>query len=292
MAALGDRRLLQLVTDPTLFFLIGQVARTLFCGLGLLLAALVRPRDTWSAAAAGLTAGLAAGLAAFALGYGPIAVEWSSAIAQSHDMLVLTDGAFGVNGPDAAERTLYEEYPDLRQYEPGERKSAILYCKMQGDRLVGCYTGVWIGLLTALAMGIVPITCQTLIAGWLFRRRGRLLPVVFPYYELSFAWCWLVIELGELAGGPMWNWMWNPAPGPLEIPWAWLLLLAVGAALSTTAVTRRWPLPLRWTLYAAWYFTAQVLGVRVWNYAGSPRSRFTPPRPGRACSWPTQRRRR
>jgi tRNA A-37 threonylcarbamoyl transferase component Bud32 len=240
------------------------VARAVFLAGGLVLAALVRPRDRGAAVGAGLIAGLTAGLTAYALGLGPMAVWYTAIVPQQPRLNRLTEDAFAdPRDPKPAAPAFLEEYPDLADFAPGKQRAAVVWLTMESDQFAGCFEGVWLGLLGAIGVGVVPLTVQAALADWLKRRHGRLLPVVVPYYELSFTWCWLLVEIGQIF---MVSLLYR---FPFVVPWPWLGVLALGTVLTTAGVTLRWPWPVRWALYAAWYFGLQAAAVTGWEHANT-----------------------
>jgi tRNA A-37 threonylcarbamoyl transferase component Bud32 len=261
------------------------ILRIFFCSMGMLVTLLLRPKDRWASLAAGLGTGLFAGLVTYTLVLGPFITSRRVLRSQEIDLQLLTYGCFdpklGVHlgQPPPGAEAKYEEarallarrYPDLLD-RPPNRAAEALARKMMFDMILDSYQAVWIGLLAALGLCVVSVVLQTLFAGWLLRRHGRLGPVLLWYAELSFFWSWLVLDV--LASGIL-----APLLGDrFQLTVVGTTSLALFTALATVGAAWRWRWPLRWALYLALVFALLSLGVTGWDHA---QHRVAVPHPGR-----------
>jgi tRNA A-37 threonylcarbamoyl transferase component Bud32 len=244
-----------------------QVALCLcFCGMGLFVVLLVRPRDRWAALGASLGVGLVAGVTSFALAVGPW-VTWQRLVRPNKEhLVVLAYGTFEpqaqlsvideetgqeLEGPLTPQEWLFREWPGLGDVPDGGERAHRLQARLTADMAVNAFLSTWIGLLLALGACVVPTVCQALAAHALLRRGGR---VLLPYFELSYAWSWLLLDLiSALVVAPL--------LGQRTVLTAWGLGALVSlTALATVGVARGWGWPLRWLLYGAWLATLQATG--------------------------------
>jgi hypothetical protein len=246
-----------------------------FCGMGLLVVLLVRPRDRWSVLGASLGVGLVAGVTSYALAVGPW-VTWERLVVPNKDPLtVLAYGTFETHaglferdketgevlaGPMSSQEWLFRDYPGLRDLPNGDERARALQSRLTSDMAVDAFLSVWFGLLLALGVCVVPTVCQALAAHALLHRGGRVLPVVVPYYELSISWSWFLLDLiSALAVAPLMG-------RRTEITAVGVGALGTLTALATVGVARGWGWPLRWLLYGAWLCTLQAAGWG-WNHS-------------------------
>jgi hypothetical protein len=256
----------KLLSDPPdwLRFLLAPLCGGIsYCGMGLLLVALTRPRDRWAAIAAGTSAGLLAGVVCYTTILGPICVAVRTKEPQDELLGVVRYVAFpppddtrraGLR-EDRCEIDVLEKYPDVARRPLGKPRADTYVDKMERQRVHNCHVGVWAGLLATLGLAVMPLILQTLAADWLLRRQGSLFGVLLPYYELSLSWAWLFCVLGAPFAEPF------LIGEPPRWQWGYTLAVVCLTGIATAGVARRWPLPLRWALYAAWQPTVTALGV-------------------------------
>ncbi len=155
---------------------------------------------------------------------------------------------------------LERRYPDLKGQDPDEAAQALA-TKMIYDTITSSYRSVWIGLLAAVGLGVVPAMLQTLIASALVGRHGRVGPGLLLYFELSLAWSWLVMDvLSSAVVYPLIGEGWR-------LTWQGALAVAGLCALATTGYAFHWRWPLRWLAYTAGAFALIALGVTHWQHA-------------------------
>jgi hypothetical protein len=269
LAALGGRVPVKLL-DAWWLLVPREIAlRLFFCGMGLFVVLLVRPRDRWSALGASLGVGLVAGITSYALAVGPWVTLVRLVTPNRGPLVVLSYGTFapetGLSTVDAKtgealtdplppqEWTL-RDHPGLRDVPAGGERARLLSDKLTADMAVNSFLSVWLGLLLALGACVVPTLCQALAAHALLRRDGRVRRVVLPYFELSLSWSWLLLDLiSALIVAPLMG-------QRVEITAGGVAALASLTALATVGVARGWGWPLRWLLYAAWLFAVEATG--------------------------------
>ena len=132
-------------------------------GLGLFIVLLVRPRDSWGDAGAGLATGLTAGLANFIL-VGPALVLALSIVVSIQDLFLVAEG-YQTKAPAGArippqrpkphpQDVLLEKYPDLAQ-APEAKRAALLMAKIIADNVSGVFAGIWLALLWTVVSSAV-----------------------------------------------------------------------------------------------------------------------------------------
>lgn len=244
-----------------------------FAGLGVFLAGvglgnhfLVRPKDAWSDAAAGLATGVVAGFFMFNLGFGAELI-WSH-----NDLRGRVEGdlwhfqdAFqraaappspSVYTPEIAEqfssgvwgrRIFRDVYPDLQDDAFPE---IALRQKIGVDLRVGILTGLIAGTFYCLTQGLALGLAQTLAAGFAFRRAAGPLRGVVPYLELALgtqALSW-VVSMGLMDG-------WRRAIAGPTLGGIALAVLAIIGVLGGFRWYWRWPAYAAWiAALAAWHF--------------------------------------
>ncbi len=225
---------------------------------GLLAVLLVRPKDRWGDLGAGALCGLFAGIVGFTLYIGPACVLTFMIVASLGDLTHLSQSyptkAEAAEEPHVSARLhpqdwLVARYPDLRDVPEHERAN-LLFSRLVAREVVGAFYGVWCGVLF-IPLGYVPmgVLC-TVSAGYLYRRRGRVVPILLPCLELSFAASGLFLGLELLAL------MWFTPVGKYpdwQVP-PWLLPGLVLTSVALVTVRRGWPWPVRLSLYAACCF--------------------------------------
>lgn len=223
-----------------------------YFGMGYFAALWARSRDCWGDISVGLLTGLAATLATWPMM--AVATVLAQAVVPSLPDLELLAKATqslptkkAADAPDALPAhptdVLVEKYPDLKNI-PGNERGERFFPKIVADQVVGCFYGVWAGLLLALASSGVLGLCGTLSAGYLLRRGGRPIELILPYLELTVPLsgflCYSMVAPfnPEVVGLATWK------------NFALLLLLPI---IAVTGVTYQWHWLLRATLYAVYY---------------------------------------
>jgi hypothetical protein len=103
--------------------------------------------------------------------------------------------------------------------------------------------GIWLGMLSALGiMGLIFVV-ETLAAGTLLRRHGRVRLMIGPYFELVLPATLAILLMGAL--------LFRSARGQFD-QYRWVLLVLPLLVLALTGVLRRWHWTLRALLHAGW----------------------------------------
>jgi len=113
--------------------------------------------------------------------------------------------------------------------------------------------GIWLGMASALLVVGSLCIIETLAAGMLLRRHGRVSAAIGPYIELAIPVALAVVFASSILlrlitvglGERVWHLYMLP-----------MLLLALAGVL------RRWPLLVRALLHAAWITSLLVFGLR------------------------------
>jgi hypothetical protein len=201
-------------------------------------------------------------MASFAFGAGWMfvaATTWYPAGQPGSDLRLLSETAWVEPAPDpgrpqpganprrAAAERLLEKYPDLREV-PARERGRLLYHKIMADWTAGIPLGIWLGLLVTLGGCVTVSLAETLAAGVLLRRRGRVRSVIGPYIELAVPGAVLVIP--ALTGGSLrlFGGWFTGHTGQLLI---WLLMVVL-LVLAIAAVLRGWHWLVRGLLHLGW----------------------------------------
>jgi hypothetical protein len=235
---------------------------------------LLRSRDRWADAAAGLAAGAAAGLAALVF-IGPSLGVALVVVPSISDNTLLAMGfatrGSPVSGRDAARQPhpqdqLLDQYPDLARLEEGER-APTLFSKVAADQVNGCFLALWAGLLLVCggcsALGLV----EAVAAGHLLRAGGSRLSGVVTYLECAlFSGCGLLVSWAWLATSAERTMIKEEGPRLFALnsvqqanalpAIAGLALLSILGVLLRRNVSGRWAAYLTWLV--AW---AMAMGV-------------------------------
>jgi serine/threonine protein kinase len=240
-------------------------ALALFIVLGLLVMLLVRPRNRAAEVAAGAVTGLVTGVSSFAFGIGWMFVGaltlYPASLADS-DLRLLSESAWVEPAPDAAPDSaarptaadpqraaagrLLAKYPDLSDV-PAADRGRVIYLKIMADQGARTQWGILLGLVFAVGTGVCVSVAETLAAGVLLRRIGRVRAVIWPYLELAVPGALLIMAL--VSGGARLGVGWF-AGHPAQLLMAILSVASLAAAVA--AVLRGWHWPLRAALHAIW----------------------------------------
>jgi hypothetical protein len=235
----------------------------LFPSLGLITAALVRPKNRAADVAAGAITGLICALTVVTLSMGWFCILVMAVLPIQDDLLDLSEAAWAEpvaqgRRADPAERTrpqsvdrLLQNYPDLRHVPAGER-GKVLFAKVRADLAARIPLGIWLGALFVVVCGVLLGTAQVVAAGPLLRREGARRAVIVPYLEVALPAMglltlvfWTAVDLQH---------------APLNI---WYLLQFGQLGLALTGALRGWPWPLRLLLHAGWLFGAAMLTYQI-----------------------------
>jgi hypothetical protein len=224
--------------------------------MGLWTALLVRPRHSRADLAAGGVTGLVAGLVVFLTSFGWSAVMLRSAT--SHKDLWLVTQAAWSERPEVASRQLVERYPDLR-HVPAAERGAVVFDMLLAEQLTAMPTGLWAGMFLSLALGIVLGISGTMAAGSLVRQDNGRWGLLLRYLEITFPAAVLLGQLFLLGVLGLF------ATTQLNLPWWHPPLVLATSGLAIAAALRRWPWPVRLTLFlllAAVVLTSSFFEIR------------------------------
>jgi tRNA A-37 threonylcarbamoyl transferase component Bud32 len=263
-----------LVVPSWLIIALGLLGLISVVGMGLFTVLLVRPTQRWGDASAGLATGLVAGLVSFALGTGAAEVIAMTVRSSFSDLELMAEATKLEQAPikknnEAPTRkphpsdVLVEKYPDLENVDPNKR-GELLIQKIVDDMLSGSFVAIWLGLAVSFGWYGVAAVYQTMAAGYLIRSRQRVRAVWWPYIEMTLPGCYLM--LFKSSAGP------TSGAGRASLIRIidWQSVSAIGlVALSTVGVVWRWPVMLRWSAYAAWFGTLNLMNP---FHSGEPKS--------------------
>ena len=138
----------------------------------------------------------------------------------------------------------------------GALASVICYTLSWGwvaVKIAGVPYGIWLGMASALVVMASLCIIETLAAGMLLRRHGRLSAAIGPYIELVIPIALAIVFSSSV--------LFRLATGGLNER-AWHLFMVPVLLLAITGVLRRWPWRLRTLLHAAWVASLCVFGLR------------------------------
>jgi hypothetical protein len=259
-----------------LFALVRALGAVALLGMGLFAVLIVRPQDRWGDAGAGLATGLVAGITAFTTSMGWKTVLGATLLSSWGDLALLgracrldeppPQAAGGAQGRPHPSDVLVEKYPDLRRVPPQQR-GEVLSRKIAYDVALRIQLGIWLGMAGALALFTLFATAEAVAAGYLLRRRGRVLAVLLPYVELTVPSLVALVTPAAMVRFSTVTTSLASGAGEFDtavlakrqyailaalLTWPALLLLLVLAVLAIIGVTRGWRWQLRLTLYAVW----------------------------------------
>jgi hypothetical protein len=221
-------------------------------GTGLVTACLVRPKNRAADVTAGAVTGFVAAATMFTTGYGWLLVRMTSVAPAEADLRLLAEAAWEQPGPGPhPSDELLRRYPDLAAI-PAQERGQVLFEKVRADFIVGIPTGLWMGMLFVLVVAEVAVVWETVVAGALLRRHGRLRAVLLPYAEIALPATTLTVAiigilfalyLGRFTGR------------------VWHVLLLGLLVLTITGILRRWPWGARVLLHLGWLGGLFLLGL-------------------------------
>jgi hypothetical protein len=262
-----------------LFGLVQALGAVAMLGMGLFAVRIVRPQDRWGDLAAGLVTGLVAGITYFTASGGWKLMLGATVVPSWGDLALLgrasrleeapPQGAGGRATRHPSD-VLVEKYPDLSRIPPN-RRGEVFARKIAYDLALNTQPAIWYGVGGSLGLFTAFATLEALAAGYLLRRRGRVIAVLLPYLELlapSLLVLLIPLAMGRFSTVPA-----SVASGADELDLAFLaqqrypvltllssrpvmlsvlLLVVLLAALAITGVLRGWRWQLRLALYAVW----------------------------------------
>jgi hypothetical protein len=229
--------------------------------LGLITAALVRPKNRAADVAAGAITGMIVGVTTFILSTGWALIIQTAVWPIQSDLRQMSEAVWAEPGPQAPapdqardtlpqlRERLFGKYPDLRQVAAGER-GRVFYDKIRADLIAGIPPGLGLGALFVL-MSVLVVVAQLMAAGPLLRRHGARPGVLIAYLELAFP-ATVLLSVAFTTALELQN-------VPLNV---WHLSLFGLLVLALTSTMRGWPWPVRLALHAGWLFSAAMLARR------------------------------
>ena len=224
--------------------------------LGLWTALLVRPRHSQADLAAGGVTGLVAGIVLFMTSFGWCAVMLRSATSQNDQWLV-AQAAWSAQ-PEAPSSQLLQRYPDLQQV-PAEQRGRVVYNMLMSEQLTAIPTGMWTGMFLSLSLSVALGICGTAVAGPLVRQNSRHWVLMLRYLEIVLPGTVVLGQLFLLAMLGLFS------TTRMNLPWWHPPLVLATSALVIVAVFRKWPWPVRLTLFlflAAVVLTSRFFEIR------------------------------
>ena len=207
-----------------------------------------------------------AGVASFTCGLGQFVLIGTTIVPSISDLTLQGNAAnpkvaAGLEPPSPwTDSTV--RYADLRD-TPAEQRGEKLMAKIVTDQVAGIFTGVWLGMLVSLIWSTAGAVWQTMVAGFLWRRRTHFWSFFWPYGELSVPGTSFSISLStsviSVAGGEPWS------------PALWTLWWFALCAVALTGVWRGWPWWVRLLLYAA-----LILPLLPFLFGSNAEKTFTP----------------
>ncbi len=245
----------------------------LLLGTGVMIQWILRTKDSWSDALAGLATGTIAGVTAFILILGPASAisqavrhqQRYSVLASLHTAWTVWDPHGPINFPlppelAPAEAELLGKYPDLALLPRHERSDA-LQARQRVDVSLAILNGIWWSAASALSGFLATCTVASLFAGYLRRtpwkwaslrsRKDWLQTLCFAELGL-FSIPPLMFPLVVMMDAFAFNNVLLPPLGVLLPFWAAWLVAMMG-------VSRGWPIPVRYALYLVIYLAAKVI---------------------------------
>jgi hypothetical protein len=244
--------------------------------MGLFAVLIVRPRDRWGDAGTGLATGLVAGITGFTTSLGWKTVLGATLLSSWGDLALLgracqpqepaPQAAGAVQSRPHPSDLLVEKYPDLRAVPPQQR-GEVLARKIAYDLALRIQLGIWAGMVGAMLLFTVFATVEAVAAGYLLRRRGRILVILLPYAELVVPSLLAITVPAAMVRFSTVTTSLASGAGEFDLAvlakqeyavlgtlltWPVVLLFAVLAVLAVAGVMRGWRWQLRLALYAVW----------------------------------------
>ena len=244
---------------------------------GLIVGALVRPKNRSADIAAGAVTGFVWGATILVLSVGPVAGFLSSVEPIREDLKALSEAAWaptatnddlagvaaGAKPSRRAVDRLLEKYPDLRNI-PAHERDQVFYHKLRADLLAGAPFGIWLAVPVIMIFTPLMFATQTMLAGPLLRRLGVRPALLLPYLERAIPATMLTIMApgfvlaAILVSSNVFNFEeHNIHINPLSAMASYVPMVSF-AALALTSALRGWAWPVRMALHAGWIAGAAV----------------------------------
>ena len=210
--------------------------------VGLVNAAVVRPRSTDIAWAAGILAGLFAAVFSYAitLGTQPMIVTVIDPIRA--DTLLMSRTVWGESegSVERARRAMLRRYPGLKD-APADKRSDLLFAKLTFDQVGGVPLGLWAGMIVVTMIVVAPIVGGTILARWLYQQLGSVGNTIGRYCEVApLATACLVLIVIDLV------------PRTMSAPWPVRLLFYSAMLFSLGIGIRGWKWYVRIPIHGVW----------------------------------------
>jgi len=237
----------------------------LLASAGLIIGALVRPKNRSADVAAGAVTGFVWGTTILVLGVSVIGIVLTAVLPLGNDLRAISEAAWADekrgpaqgNAPAPSLDRLLEKYPYLREVPPRVR-GQVYYQKLRADLITRLPLGIWLSILMVLPMAVILFTIQVMAAGPFIRRLGTR-RAVLPYLERAIPiTILLAMAPSFVAGGILvFFQIYNV---PINLFAALLSYLPMFGFLITTITStlQEWSWRWRLALHAGWLFTAAV----------------------------------
>ncbi len=237
-----------------LYVLISLGEITVWSGVGLAVALLVRPKTRGAEVAAGIITGVVIAVIHFITSLGWEAVIQTAVVPVDAEIRLLAEAA-AAGQDDFAARRLLEAFPGLQQVPPDQR-GQVLYEKIRADLIFGIPRGIWLGVLNSFLVGVASGVGGTVAACRLLRRHGRSRAMAVLYAEMAVPATLLLLRIMNL----FYNYF---VRGRNTLGNDWQTVVGSVALLSllALAVIAAW---------RHWHWSIRALLVPVWVYALVP----------------------
>jgi len=246
------------------------------CAAGLIISALVRPKNRAADVAAGIVTGVVYGVTFLVLCGATIGTILAAVEPAGDELLALSRAAWeeptrqpDLRSPDQKIRPrgveqILEKYPDLRNV-PASKRGKIYYEKLRADLIADIPLGIWLAGLFVLPFVVLVFTLQVMVAGPLLRKHGRRYTVLLPYFERALPVMFLISNVASFTFAPLLLHRYLKQLN-VDLPRVGLMYLPMFAllALAILGVQRQWPRTLRLALHVGW-FLAYVIATAYWS---------------------------
>ena len=210
--------------------------------VGLVNAAVVRPKNTDIAWAAGILAGLFAAVFSYAISLGtqPMIVTVIDPI--KADTLLMSRTVWGESegSVERARRAMLRRYPGLKD-APADKRSRLLFAKLTFDQVAGVPLGLWAGMIVVTMIVVLPVVGGTILARWLYQQLDSVGDTIGRYCEVApLATACLVLMVID------------QVPGNMSAPWPFRLLFYSAMLFSLVIGIRGWKWYVRIPLHGVW----------------------------------------
>ena len=224
---------------------------------GLLVAALVRPKNRPADVIAGLICGFFAASTLFLFCF-----SWIFAYQEVNRLTQdVIDIAHVKPGAGVSSR-LMNRYPSL-EHAPPANQVAVALSLYRYRRFTGAAQSVLMGFLLSGVICIPLCLCETVLGGWLLRRQQTLRATVIPYLEIGLPAGVLITDLVMLQLLARMGFVLSSIPTAVSLG----LCIPLAAAIFAAVKQAEWP--IRLALQLAWIVS---VGATLIAYAGPPPS--------------------